>query len=63
MAKSTETNPKWRCTDCGRVFDTRGQHPGLEHIDDKKDVFSRQAGSQPQNLCPDCGGLLQPLDD
>lgn len=63
MAKSSDTNPRWHCSDCGRVYDTRGRHSGLEHIDDKKDVFSRQTGSQPQNICPECGGLLRALKD
>jgi len=63
MAKSSETNPRWRCNDCGRIHNTRGRHAGLEHIDDKKDVFSRQAGGSPRNICPDCGGMLRPLEN
>lgn len=59
--RSSDAPPKWRCNDCGKVFDTGGAHPGLEHVDDKADVLSRHGGG-PRNICPECGGLLHPLE-
>jgi len=60
MANSSRKAPRWQCRDCARIFHTKGGHPGLEHVSDMQDVFSKHRGG-PRNICPDCGGALHPL--
>ena len=54
----TEAPPRWRCTECGRVYDGGGIDPRLANIDDVADVFSK-GRNRGENRCPECGGTLE----